>query len=146
MFWILASTILVAIQTAVPSFRVKKTFPGCVRSFDGYPLSGGVEDLSGIQYIACVMFKIKSTMEPWNAIERLDLETYTTKIRETLEKVILPDRADIEQMYTKKREYLLLHHDDIVPQEHSLDRWPHFLPPVGALYTHPKITPDFQGI
>ena len=141
MFWILASTILVAIQTAVPSFRVKKTFPGCVRSFDGYPLSGGVEDLSGIQYIACVMFKIKSTTEPWNAIERLDLETYTTKIRETLEKIILPDRPDIENMYTKKREYMLLHPDDIVPQEHSLDRWPHFLPPVVPFTLISKLRP-----
>ena len=141
MFWILASTILVAIQTAVPSFRVKKTFPGCVRSFDGYPLSGGVEDLSGIQYIACIMFKIKSNAEPWNAIERLDLETYTNKIRETLDKIILPDRADIEQMYVKKREYILLHPDDIVPQEHSLDRWPHFLPPVVPFSIITKLRP-----
>ena len=38
MFWIVASCILIAIQTAVPSFRVKKTYPGCVRSFSGYPL------------------------------------------------------------------------------------------------------------
>ena len=147
MFWILASTILIAIQTAVPSFRVQKTFPGCVRSLDGYPLSGGVEDLSGIQYIACVMFKIKSSTEPWNAIERLDLETYTNKIRETLEKIILPDRADIEQMYVKKREYVLLHPDDVVPQAHSLERWPHFLPPVVPFSVIAKLRPiskDFE--
>ena len=130
MFWILAAVLLIAIQTSIPSFRVKKTFPGCVRSFRGYPLDGGVEDMSGIQYIACVMFKLKSTVAPWNAIERLDLETYTAKIRETLEKIVLPDRPDIEQLYNRKREYMLLHHDEIIPREHSLDRWARFLPPL----------------
>ena len=130
MFWIIASAILISIQTAIPSFRTKKTFPGCVRSFQGYPLDGGVEDLSAIQYIACVMFKIKSSASPWNSIERLNLEAYTTKIRETLEKIILPDRVDIEQMYVKKREYMMLHSDEVVPVEHNIDRWPTFLPPV----------------
>jgi hypothetical protein len=52
MFWIIASCILIAIQTAIPSFKVKKTYPGCVRSFSGYPLDGGVEDITGIKYIA----------------------------------------------------------------------------------------------
>jgi hypothetical protein len=141
MFWIVASAILIAIQTAVPPFRVKKTFPGCVRSFDGYPLSGGVENLSGIQYIACIMFKIKSTAEPWNAIERLNLETYTNKIRETLEVIVLPNRSDIEEMYVKKREYLLLHPDEVVPAQHSLDRWPHFLPPVVPFSVVAKLRP-----
>jgi hypothetical protein len=37
MFWMIGSCILIAIQTAVPSFQVKKTFPGCVRSFSGFP-------------------------------------------------------------------------------------------------------------
>jgi len=141
MFWIIASVILIAIQTSIPSFRTKKTFPGCVRSFQGYPLSGGVEDLSGIQYIACVMFKIKSNSSPWDSIERLDLTMYSTKIRETLDKIILPNRTDIEEMYVKKREYILLHPHEIVPEEHSLDRWPLFLPPVIPFAIVSKLRP-----
>jgi hypothetical protein len=141
MFWIIASTILISIQTAIPSFRTKKTFPGCVRSFQGYPLDGGIEDITGIQYIACVMFKIKSSSIPWNSIERLNLEAYTQKIRETLEKIILPNRSDIDQMYLKKREYMILHPDDIIPLEHGINRWPLFLPPVVPFSIVSKLRP-----
>jgi len=141
MFWIIGSCILISIQTAIPSFRVKKTFPGCVRSFSGYPLSGGVEDTTGIEYIACVMFKMtnpsdrnttktKTAVEPWNAIDRLKIEDYIKKIRETIENFFIPSRNDIMDMYTSKREYLILHPNEVVPEEHSIDKWRSFLPPV----------------
>jgi hypothetical protein len=141
MFWIISSTILISIQTAIPSFRTKKTFPGCIRSFQGYPLDGGVEDLTGIQYIACVMFKLKSSSTPWNSIERLNVEAYTSKIKETLEKIILPERTDIEQLYLKKREYTILHPNDVIPMEHGINRWPLFLPPVVPFSIISKLRP-----
>ena len=158
MFWIIAACILISIQTAIPSFRVKKTFPGCIRSFSGYPLSGGVEDITGIEYIACVMFKMtnpsdrnapktKTAIEPWNAIERLKLEDYVKKIRETIETFFIPKRNDIMDMYISKREYLILHPNEVVPEEHSIDKWRSFLPPVvkftmGSL--HP-VSRDFEN-
>ena len=61
--------ILIAIQVSVPPIKSKKTFPGCIRSFDGYPLlSNG--DKSGLFYISCVANKIKSSTEPWNTIKK----------------------------------------------------------------------------
>ena len=50
-------TYLIAIQTMMPSLRTNRTFPGCVRSFRGYPLEGD-GDTSALQYIACVGLKI----------------------------------------------------------------------------------------
>jgi hypothetical protein len=157
MFWIIGSCILISIQTAIPSFRVKKTFPGCIRSFSGYPLSGGVEDTTGIEYIACVMFKMtnpsdrnttksKTAVEPWNAIERLKSEDYIKKIRETIENFFIPSRNDIMDMYISKREYLILHPNEVVPEEHSIDKWRSFLPPV-VKFTMGSLTPvsrDFE--
>ena len=132
MFWIVASCVLIGIQVAIPSIRTKKTFPGCVRSFSGYPLAGGVEDLTGIQYIACVLFKSKSSTAPWNAIEKLDMPMYVSKIREMLEK-IMGERPDIGELYTKKQEFLLLNPNEVVPEEHSIrQNWRHFLPPLVA--------------
>ena len=32
--------IVIAIQTSIPSMKSKKTFPGCIKSFTGYPLNG----------------------------------------------------------------------------------------------------------
>ena len=58
---IVGSLLLISVQTAVPSFQTKKTFPSCVRSFSGYPMTG-LEDMTGMQYIACVMIKMKSAI------------------------------------------------------------------------------------
>lgn len=130
MFWIIASCILIAIQTAVPSFRVKRTYPGCVRSFSGYPLDGGIEDVTGIKYIACVMKKMESPTIPWNSIEKLDANMYATRIKETIEKFVISSRIDINDMYVAKRNYILEHPNEIIPEEHSLDKWRAFLPPI----------------
>lgn len=124
-FWYLVSTLLVSIQTAVPSFRVKKTFPGCYRSFSGYPLDGGIEDKTGIKYLACVLNKMKSGTEPWNSIEKLNLDIYVSKLSETLKNIIV--RPDIISMYNIKRE---LHSNEVVPEEHNVAKWLSFLPPV----------------
>jgi len=130
MFWMIASCILVAIQTAIPSFRVKKTYPGCIRSFSGYPLDGGIEDITGIKYIACVMKKMESPTIPWNSIQRLDVNAYVNKIKEAIEKFIVSGRIDIMDLYLKKRKYMSEHPNEIIPEEHSVDKWRAFLPPV----------------
>lgn len=129
MFWIVAGCVLIAIQVAIPSIRTKKTFPGCVRSFSGYPLAGGIEDQTGIEYIACVLFKSKSSTAPWNSIEKLDMPTYISKIREMLEK-IMGENPNIQELYVKKQEFLLLNPNEVVPEEHSVEKWRHFLPPI----------------
>ncbi len=146
MFWIVSSCILIAIQTAVPSFRVKKTYPGCVRSFSGYPLDGGIEDVTGIKYIACVMKKMESPTIPWNSIEKLDANVYATRIKETIEKFIISSRIDINDLYVAKRNYILEHPNEIIPEEHSVDKWRSFLPPIVRSKIGPiaSVSKDFE--
>ena len=49
---IVTSVILVSIQTAIPSFKIKKVYPGCVQSFKGFPENNGaIEDMSGLNYL-----------------------------------------------------------------------------------------------
>ena len=57
--------IIISIQISIPSIKTSKTFPGCIKSFNGYPLNGDT-DKSSIIYIACVANKIKSSIKPWN--------------------------------------------------------------------------------
>ena len=137
MFWYVISVMLVSIQTAVPSFRVKKTFPGCYRSFDGFPMTG-IEDKTGIKYLACVLHKMKSSTEPWNSIEKLSSDIYVSKLSEILGTIIL--RPDIKSLYDIKRE---LREVEVVPEEHNVARWLSFLPPVvpyemGTIQTVPR--------
>ena len=126
---IVAGVLLVTIQCVIPSIKTRKTFPGCVKSFSGYPLAGGMEDVSGLKYIACLINGIKYDEEPWKSVMKLSAPIIASRIRDVLDKHILK-RGDVNELYVKKREYLLLHPDDIIPEEHSIEKWRHFLPPV----------------
>lgn len=128
MITIVAAALVISIQTAIPAFKIKRTFPGCVRSFSGYPM-GGIEDLTGIEYIACVLSKMRLNQEPWNSIAKYKAETLTTRIKTLLENNIMT-RPDMDDLYLKKREYLLLNPDLSVPEEHKISKWKHFLPPI----------------
>jgi len=128
--WIIAASLLVHIQTSIPGHRSKKTFPGCTKSFSGYPLNAGVEDQSGLEYISCVMYKLKSTIKPWDSISKLKRELYTPKIRDVIDKHILNARPDIAELYNKKQKYILENPDIFIPEEHSTEKWKHFMPPI----------------
>lgn len=127
-FWNIASSILVAIQTNTESFNINKTFSNCVRSFKGYPLSG-IEDTTGIQYIACIMKAMKSSEVPWNSIEKIKITEYENKIKETIEKYLYI-RTDIIKLYDVKRHYLVLHPEEDIPEYHNIKNWTSFSPPV----------------
>ena len=145
MIIIISSVLLVAIQTAVPSFQTKRTFPGCVRSFSGFPLNG-IEDLTGIQYIACVLNKIKSQVSPWDSIKKYKPEILANRMKQILEKNILI-RNDISDMYAKKREFIILSPELVSPQEHQISKWKHFLPPVidfSVIKTLRTVSSDFK--
>ena len=66
--------IVIGIQIHIPSITTKKTFPGCIRSFKGYPLDGS-QDKSSLIYISCVANKIKSSIKPWNTILKISEST-----------------------------------------------------------------------
>ena len=135
----------VGIQTATPSFQVSRVFPGCVKSFTGYPLAG-IEDISGIQYMACVVNKVKSSIIPWNSIQKLNPEKITNRIKDVLAKYIVI-RSDIDELYTEKRLFLVSKPDIEVPKQHHISKWHHFMPPVtpySIIKTLRPISGDFK--
>jgi hypothetical protein len=127
---IVGCVLIVALQTSIPSIKANKTFPGCVRSFSGYPLDGGVEDLTGIKYIACVMTKTASEITPWDAIYK---KLSSSVLEKRIQKVIadyLVENNEIKEMYIAKREYVILNPEKVTIEEHSVSKWKHFMPPV----------------
>lgn len=146
---IISSLLFISIQTAIPSFQAKKTFAGCVRSLTGFPMSG-VEDITGIQYIACVLNKMKikndDNIEPWDGIKNSNVDILSKQLKEYIEKVVLK-RNDVVELYVKKREYLLVTPEIQESREHSITKWVHFLPPVvdySVSNTTRNISPDFK--
>ena len=129
MILIVTGVLLIGIQTAIPSFKVQKTFPGCVQSFRGYPLSG-IEDKSGLRYLACILNTLKTkSAKPWNSIKPLPLDVLEQQLQQIIEKTMLT-RNDVTELYAKKAEYIERRggEDDNVPP--VLKSWEHFLPPL----------------
>lgn len=128
---IVSSAILYNIQTAIPSFKIHKTFPGCVRSFDGFPnKEGSMENTLGLDYICCILMKMKTkSTKPWNSIKPLPLDVLKSQMIQMIQQAILQNNNYMEA-YVKKAEYLVLHPDETIPSELSLQKWKQFLPPV----------------
>ncbi len=96
--------IIISIQISIPSIKSKKTFPGCIKSFDGYPLSDN-ENKSSITYICCVANKLKSSIKPWNTLMKMSETSLIKKIDAIINKFIINDKFYTE-LINKKREYL----------------------------------------
>jgi hypothetical protein len=140
------SYILISILTSMPSIRSKKTFPNCIKSFSGYPLTG-VEDKTALTYICCVAHKIKSSVKPWSSINKASQPNIASRLEIILDRYVIPNK-DVQLKLNEKREYLLKEKpDDIIPIEHDIINWINFLPPLREIKmgTPQNISPDFKA-
>ena len=126
---------LISIQTMIPSIITKKTFPSCIRSFDGYPLDAD-GDASALLYIVCATLKIRQSSRPWNSLPKINKSKedavtmkYVDKIKKQLQVIL--DSAIVKQKLESKREYLKdnIEEDDI-PELFDVKQWNTFLPPL----------------
>jgi hypothetical protein len=122
---------LIAIQTSIPSIKTRKTYPGCVRSFLGYPFEGS-GDLSGLVYLSCIAYKTRSAnIEPWNVLVKSKETTIADKLKVFIDTYLLPN-SEVVRKFQEKTEFLLANPNDDIPHEHELNRWTTFLPPLKA--------------
>ena len=127
---ITASYLHMFVQTAIPNIKTKKTFPGCIKSFDGFPLDKS-SNIDGIIYISCIILKIKAkSIIPWNSVSGIKSDALSQTIRDLIENDILKDVA-MERMITKKMEYITSGAVNVdIPIEHDVSNWNTFLPPL----------------
>ena len=83
--------LLISIQASVPSIKTSKVHPGCKQGKlfkdDGYIFN--MEDKTSILYIACVANKIKSSVEPWDSIQKMGEKSIAKKMEAIMTKYIL---------------------------------------------------------
>jgi hypothetical protein len=128
------AAILIGIQTSIPSVKTRRTYPGCVRSFSGYPVDGDGE-YGGLKYMGCIAHKIPKakSVEPWNVLSKSNDENkIADKIKDFIGKYYLRN-SEVERKIKEKNEYLLLSPNEIIPVEHELNKWRTFLPPLVAI-------------
>lgn len=144
MITLVCSVLLVAVQTVIPGIKIRKTFPNCVKIFEGFPLLSGEEDQRGIKYIACVVGKTKSSIVPWNSVEKISVTSMEKAIFNILKSIVLPNN-EVQILYQKRRdaprEEVL--EDGNIPIEHSIQKWIRFLPPLVKLG---NITDNLHGL
>jgi len=120
---------LIGIQTSIPSIKSNKTFPGCVRSFTGFPLEGAGDD-TGLLYVACIAQGSKSKTSPWNVLGSKMKDTdIRDKIKTFLIKYLLK-YPEVELKIREKVAHLLEEPELDIPKEHQLTNWTTFLPPL----------------
>jgi hypothetical protein len=145
------SYLTVAIQCAIPTPKTRKTHAGCIRSFSGYPIDGD-GDVSGMMYIACIAYKIKTSIEPWNTLKSFKKEgDILAKLKTLIDTLIITKPAIKERLQTK-RDYLrsgaAVAAGESVPEELSILRWSHFMPPMKSLDNMPtpqNVAADFTN-
>lgn len=138
---------LIGILTAIPSIKSKKTFPNCIKSFTGYPLTG-VEDKTAINYIACIAHKIKSSIKPWNSISKVSQSNIITRLEAILDRFVLIN-TEVKQKLLEKQEYLSQQEREvIIPIEHDIFNWKNFLPPLREIRisTPENVSSEFKTL
>ena len=118
---------LIAVQTAIPSVKTRKTHPGCIRSFSGYPFEGS-GDLSSLTYLGCIVNDIKVSSEPWNVLKGKKSDAIISKIKNTIDYLL--GYPDVKRKIEEKTEYLLTDPTLEISADHSIANWTQFLPPL----------------
>ena len=73
LIYLTLSNIFISIQSKIPSIKKSKTYPGCVSSYAGYPLEENKSNIKGIEFIACVVLKLRQQKESiFNSIKKTD--------------------------------------------------------------------------
>lgn len=143
------SNLIIAIQCAIPVPKTRKTHAGCIRSFSGYPLDGE-GDTSGIMYVACIAYKIKTSIEPWNTLKSFKKEAdILAKLKTMIDTLIMPKTLIKDRLQTK-RDYLAQGRASgsaaAIPDALSIDKWGNYLPPMKSLDNMPtpqNVAADF---
>jgi len=120
---------LIAVQTSIPSLKTRKTFPGCVRSFTGFPFDGA-GDMTSVRYLTCICYQIRKNLaKPWYVLKNTKEEFIEKKIILAINENLLK-LADVKRKIDEKNEYLLTNPEEEIPQEYDVVRWTQFLPPL----------------
>jgi hypothetical protein len=120
---------LIAAQTSIPSIKTRKTFPGCVRSFAGFPFDG-VGDMTSVRYLTCICYQIrKNVARPWYVLKNSKEDYIEKKIILVVNEYLLK-LPDVKRKMDEKNEYLLTNPEEEIPSEYDVIRWTQFLPPL----------------
>ena len=121
--------ILITIQVSIPSISSRKTFPGCIKSFEGYPVYDDSKE--AITYLACVAIKMKSSIPPWYTLGKIKIPKLVEKLEKTIDKFKILDNQYVRQKINEKKLYLKTNKSDqLIVDNEIYKNLSQFLPPL----------------
>ena len=117
------------IGTQIQNAKLKKTYPGCVGKFEGYPLIQ-TADHDGISYLSCFIVDISKSSKknnPFYLLNKTSKLSIEKNIKEVLTKYTLVNSL-INTKILKRREEL--DKQQMIPTEMKMSNWSKFKPPL----------------
>jgi hypothetical protein len=113
------------VQTTLDT-KLKYThpFPGCSKSFEGFPLIQDETSINGIKYLCCVVTKIAKPSPPWSSMRSVRLEKMIEVTIKFIQKFILPSFT-FESLLNEKRNHVKVVSEIVLPPESN---WANFNP------------------
>ena len=102
---------------------VKKTFPGCMTDFTGYPLELQEENLNGIRFLGCLLEKLskKNENEPYVLFKRSKQQEIASELFEFVKLYVITNE-DVASMLETKRHSLMIQG----PQIKNMDKYSNY--------------------
>lgn len=142
---------VVATQTSIPPIKTRKTFPGCNTSFAGFPLENN-KDMSFINYLSCIVHKIRTSSTPWKALMKKKEDYIATNIFNYIEQHLLTNQ-EVLQSIKNKQEYIHSSlsgiHEKLIVARFSIQNMTTYLPPLNPIHLtnlHPVATSFNQSL
>ena len=142
--------LLATIQTSIPPIKPSTNFPGCKKSFAGYPL-GEKDDKDGMKYIACVAIKIKmNNEEPWKSIEKLNEAKLLDLMNRLMTMFVVKNNSIITRIKSKMAYDSLRNayddDDDGINEEINVKKWEGFLPNMSSIHITGEMIQPIQKV
>lgn len=142
LFLSLISVFIITVQCAIPEIKTSKTFPGCVKSFNGYPLNNLTSKKDFLNYVICILIKIKSDKKIWSGLPNIKKVTSKTLVKfdkyvhkvktfigeKALNNIELMEKLKIKKEWLKEKKNTLT-----ITEEYKLKKWNTFLPPIDEI-------------
>lgn len=117
--------ILIAIQTSIPPVKTRKTFPGCIQSFSGFPFDGP-GDLSSLNYFVCIMYSLN---ESWNFLKGVNKNVMLDRLKKSIE-IDLYSIPDVTSKISAKTDFLINEVSNLSEESYQIINLTNFLPPL----------------
>lgn len=143
--------IILEIACSIPSYKSKKQYPGCIKSFNGWPVDDKSNNML-VEYIGCVIYNIRTKSSPWKIFMNKSLhggkpisqDVIADKITFFIESYLLEKSEILAKINLKVKDNYKTNTE--IQEEHKIQNWYSFLPPQQKLSINFKITQQYSNL